>query len=261
MDIKDLNRSQFLLLLMLVMFVSSITTAIVTVTLMDQSPKAGVTNTINQVIERVIPGATTTIVKIVKEEAPTVSEGEQIVKAMSAVSPFVVGLKVSTDSGFSHLGTGFAVRNDIVATALKNLPEGVKTVSIVKRDISLPGEVIRRDSNNNIALIRFSATSTLPVDNIVFAKSGPASGQTSVSLAYVDNSSPEIMIGIVMGTVSATSTTTPDLSPEIIRTGSVIGDNIGGPVINTAGEITGIGISRGFALSVKTLQSLIDQIK
>jgi S1-C subfamily serine protease len=261
MDIKDLNRSQFLLLLMLIMFVSSITTAIVTVTLMDQSPKAGVTNTINQVIERVIPGATTTIVKIVKEESPTVSEGEQIVKAMGSVSPFVVGLKTETDSGVSNLGTGFVVRNDIVATALKNLPEGVKTVSIVKRDVNIPGEVVSRDSNNNIALIRFVATSTLAVDSLVFAKTAPASGQTSVSLAYVENNSPEIMIGIVMGVVNATSTSTPDVSSEVIRTGSIIGDNIGGPVINIFGEVMGIGISRGYALSAGTLQALVDQIK
>ncbi|HRZ30364.1 MAG TPA: hypothetical protein P5274_01715 [Candidatus Paceibacterota bacterium] len=261
MDIKDLNRSQFLLLLMLIMFVSSITTAIVTVTLMDQSPKAGVTNTINQVIERVIPGATTTIVKIVKEESPTVSEGEQIVKAMSLASPFVVGLNVVTDNGASRLGTGFLIRDDIVATALKNLPEGVKTITIVKRDLSIPGEVISRDSSNNIAFVRFVATSTLATENLIFAKNVPTGGQTSVSLAYVDNGSPEIMIGIVVGVVNATSTTTPEISSEVIRTGSVIGDNIGGPVINLAGEVTGIGISRGYALSAGTLKALVDQIK
>ena len=262
MDIKDLNRSQFLLLLMLIMFVSSITTAIVTVTLMDQSPKAGVTNTINQVIERVIPGATTTIVKIVKEESTTtVSEGEQIVKAMNLVSPFVVGLDRETESGVDRLGTGFVVRDDIVATALKNLPEDVESLIIIKKGVSVPGEVISRDGNNNIALIRFATTSTLTAEEIIFANSAPTGGQTSVSLSYVDNSSPEIMIGIIMGVVNATSTSTPDVTSEVIRTGSVIGDNIGGPIINIAGEIIGIGISRGYALSAGTLKSLIDQIK
>ncbi len=63
MDIKDLDRSQFLLLLLLIILISSITTAVVTVTLLDQSPKAGIVNTVNRVIERVVPGATTTIVK------------------------------------------------------------------------------------------------------------------------------------------------------------------------------------------------------
>jgi hypothetical protein len=262
MDIKDLNRSQFLLLLMLIMFVSSITTAIVTVTLMDQSPKAGVTNTINQVIERVIPGATTTIVKIVKEESPTVSEGEQIVKAMNLVSPFVVGLNKTTNEGaVSRLGTGFIVRDDIVATALKNVPDDLKAMTIVKGGVSVPGELVYRDVGNNIVFVRFVATSTLSAEKIVFAEDVPASGQTSVSLSYIDNSSPEIMIGIIMGVTNVTATSTPNLSSEVIRTGSVIGDNIGGPTINIAGEITGVGISRGYALSAGTLKFLVDQIK
>lgn len=261
MDIKDLNRSQFLLLLLLIMFVSSITTAIVTVTLMDQSPRAGVTNTINRVIERVIPGATTTIVKIVKEEVPTVSEGEQIVKAMEVVAPSVVKLNIKTDKGIDTIGTGFVARGDIVATALKNLPEGVTNVSIVKGSINVLGEVVKRDAENNIALIRFAATSSLPTDKLLFTKNLPTSGATSVALAYSDNGSPEIMMGIIMGVINTTSTTTPSVGAGVIRTGSVIGDNIGGPIINTAGEIVGIGISRGYALSASALQAIIDSIK
>lgn len=261
MDIKDLNRSQFLMLLFLIMFVCSITTAIVTVTLMDQSPKAGVTNTINQVIERVIPGATTTIVKIVREEPTASGEGAQIVKAMELVAPVVVGLDKITEKGNERLGTGFIVRSDLVATALKNLPEDVKTIVIVKNALSVPGEVIARDSSNNIALIRFAATSTLAADKLVYAKDLPTNGQTSVSLAYSDNTSPEIMIGIILGVVSANSTSTPDISSNVIRAGSVTSDNVGGPIINIAGELVGIGISRGYALSVGTLRAIIDQIK
>ena len=262
MDIKDLNRSQFLLLLFLIMFVSSITTAIVTVTLMDQSPGAGVTNTINRVIERVVPGATTTIIQIVKEPAPAVgSEGEQIVKAMEIVAPSVVRLNKQTDKGFENLGTGFVARGDIIATALKNLPEGLTNVLITKGSVVVPGEIVKRDPENNIALIRFVATSTLPVDKLLFMKNLPASGATSIALAYSENGSPEIMMGIIMGVINTTSTSTPGVGSGVIRTGSVIGDNIGGPLINIAGEIVGIGISRGYALSANALQTIIDQVK
>ncbi|MFA6476435.1 MAG: trypsin-like peptidase domain-containing protein [Candidatus Paceibacterota bacterium] len=262
MDIKDLNRSQFLLLLFLIMFVSSITTAIVTVTLMDQSPGAGVTNTINRVIERVVPGATTTIVKIVKEEPSTVSEGEQIVKAMEIVAPSVVRLNKQTDKGLESLGTGFVTRGDIVATALKNLPEGLTTgISITKGSVSVPGEIVKRDTENNIALVRFAATSTFPVDKLLFTKNLPTSGATSIALAYSENGSPEIMMGIIMGVINTTSTSTSETGSGVIRTGAVIGDNIGGPIINTAGEIVGIGISRGYAISASTLQTIVDQIK
>jgi hypothetical protein len=262
MDIKDLNRSQFLLLLFLIMFVSSITTAIVTVTLMDQSSGAGVTNTINRVIERVVPGATTTIIQIVKEQAPAVgSEGEQIVKAIGIVAPSVVRLDKKTDKGIESLGTGFVTRGDIVATALKNLPEGLTSVLITKGLVSVPGEIVKRDTENNIALVRFAATSTFPVDKLFFTKNLPASGATSIALAYSENGSPEIMVGIIMGVINTTSTSTSETGSGVIRTGAVIGDNIGGPIINTAGEIVGIGISRGYAISASALQTIVDQIK
>ena len=68
-------------------------------------------------------------------------------------------------------------------------------------------------------------------------------------------------MGIIMGVINASSTSTPNLNAGVIRTGSVIGDNIGGPVINTAGEVVGIGISRGYALSASALKAIVDSVK
>lgn len=57
MDIKDLNKKQMILLVLLVCFVVSIATGIVTVSLMQQVPKS-VPQTINRVIERTITNVT-----------------------------------------------------------------------------------------------------------------------------------------------------------------------------------------------------------
>jgi len=260
MDIKDLNRSQFLLLLLLIMFVSSITTAIVTVTLMDQSPRASVANTIDRVIERVIPGATTTIVKIVKEDSST-TEGAQVVKAMEIAAPSIIKIGQKTDKGSEGLGTGFVVRDGLAVTALKNLPEAVSQVIVVKGGLSVDGEVVSRDVDKNIAFIKFTATSSLPVASFAFNKDLPTSGETSIALAYADNGNPEIMTGIITGVIGTNSTTTDNTSVNVIRTGSVIGDNIGGPVLSLNGQLIGIGISRGYVLSASALRSLIDQVK
>ena len=115
--------------------------------------------------------------------------------------------------------------------------------------------------DNNIAFIKFTATSTLSAGNLAFSDKLPANGQTSVALSYSESGNPDIMIGLVMGVISATSSTTPNQKVDIIRTGSVIGDNIGGPVVGLDGRVMGIGISRGYALSAPALKALIDQVK
>jgi S1-C subfamily serine protease len=262
MDIKDLNRSQFLLLLLLIMLVTSISTAVVTVTLLDQTPQAGIANTVNRVIERVVPGATTTIIKIVKE-TPTVSEGEQIVKATESVSPAVVKLVKKTEKGEENLGTGFIVRDGLFVTALKNIPSALEGASfeLVKGPVSTPVEVLSRDLDNNIAFLKFTATSSLSVGNLTLSDKTPTNGQTSVALSYSESGNPDIMIGLVMGIIEATSTSTPSQKVALVRTGAVIGDNIGGPVVGLDGKVIGIGISRGYVLAAPALKALIDQIK
>ncbi|MFA6274909.1 MAG: hypothetical protein WCX70_02035, partial [Candidatus Paceibacterota bacterium] len=133
MTINDLNKSQFFLLLLLVMFVTSVTTAIVTVTLLDQSPQGGfsgaVTKVVERTIEKIVPGATTTIVKIVRE-APLPNEGELIAQAVGKVSSGVVKISQKDDVGKKGLGTGFLLENDLVVTGAKNLPENLEEVSV-----------------------------------------------------------------------------------------------------------------------------------
>jgi cytoskeletal protein RodZ len=66
MDIKELNKTQLVLLTLLITFVVSVATGIITVSLMQQMPKA-VPQTINNVIQR-------TIERVVSEPAPTAPE-------------------------------------------------------------------------------------------------------------------------------------------------------------------------------------------
>lgn len=65
MDIENLNKSQIIFLTLLVSFVTSIATGIVTVSLMAQAPQ-GVTQTINRIVER-------TVEKVVTEPAKSVA--------------------------------------------------------------------------------------------------------------------------------------------------------------------------------------------
>ncbi len=106
---EDLNKNQIVLLTLLVSFVTSIATGIVTVTLMDQAP-AGVTQTINQVIERtierVVPAETQTTT-VIREVPVVVTEAEQVVKAVADASPALVRLVLVDDPNAVPIAFGF----------------------------------------------------------------------------------------------------------------------------------------------------------
>lgn len=266
MDIKDLNRSQFLLLLLLVMCMTSITTAIVTVALVEQSsPSSVVGDSLNQAvvrtIEKVVPGATTTIVKIVKEIPTLPNEGELVAQAVNNVSPSVVIISQKTDTGLKKMGTGFTISNDLVVTGSKNIPTDLKNVTIVLGKINLQADLISREDNYGVALFRVNATGTEFAKSVGFARNDSIIGQTDVGLTMSDNNSPEFTTGIILNIINTNVSTTSSPVGNLIRTNAVTVDNIGGPVINTKGEIIGIGIERGYALSAGTLKSIIDQIK
>jgi hypothetical protein len=122
MDIKELNKSQLILLAVLLSFITSIATGITTVTLMQQAPKS-VTVPVNRVVEQTVDkieqveGKTVTQTVVIKEEDLVV---DAIAKNQSAV--FSVTKEVQNpDFTYTEVsaGRGFAISNDgtIVADA------------------------------------------------------------------------------------------------------------------------------------------------
>ena len=87
MDIQDLNKSQLILLAILISFVTSIATGISTVTLMQQAPSS-VTVPINRIVKQ-------TIEKVVPVESKTqpLSEDQQkLLEDLKAIKPLTVSL-------------------------------------------------------------------------------------------------------------------------------------------------------------------------
>src|SRR3989344_3769621 len=123
MDIKDLNKSQLILLAVLLSFVTSIATGITTVTLMQQAPESFTTpvnRIIKQTIEKIeqVEGKTTVQTVVIKEEDLVV---DAIAKNKSAV--FAITKEASDSSGQTvevSLGQGFVINTDgvIVTDAL-----------------------------------------------------------------------------------------------------------------------------------------------
>lgn len=123
MDIKDLNKSQLILLAVLLSFVTSIATGITTVTLMQQAP-ASFTEPVNRVIKQTVEkiqqveGKTTVQTVIVKEEDLVV---DAISKNKSSMFSLTTdGRDVNGQMIELAIGQGFVINTDgvIVADAL-----------------------------------------------------------------------------------------------------------------------------------------------
>jgi hypothetical protein len=122
MDIKELNKSQLILLAVLLSFVVSIATGITTVTLMQQAPKS-ITVPINRVVQQTVDrveqveGKTVTQTVVIKEEDLVV---DAIAKNQSSVFSITKDIQ-NPDFTYSEIsaGRGFAVSADgtIVADA------------------------------------------------------------------------------------------------------------------------------------------------
>ncbi len=116
---ESLNKHQLILLALLVSFVTSIATGIVTVSLMDQAPP-GVTQTINRVvektIERVVTEPNSQSAAVGTRETIVVKEDEAVITAIEKNTKSIVRIKeVVTDGSYvrhSFAGIGLIVSNE-----------------------------------------------------------------------------------------------------------------------------------------------------
>lgn len=91
MDVQELNKSQLILLAILLSFITSIATGIVTVTLMQQAPTSvtvPINRIVRQTVEKIVPGqvTNTTNTVVVKEEDLVVDAIEKNQSSLFSIS-------------------------------------------------------------------------------------------------------------------------------------------------------------------------------
>ncbi len=247
MDIQDLNKTQLILLALLLSFVTSIATGITTVTLMQQAP-ASVTVPINRIIrqtvEKIVPAeigkpAVQTIV--IKEEDLVV---DAIAKNQSAIFSII---KETTDgSGLVtevSAGRGFVISTDgmIVADAAL-VPD--KEVYYVSNDSG-----------------KFKADFVSAKDGFSFLKIGaPLDEKNKVSFAVPTFGDIKNMkIGqkvITLG--SSISSFIYDGSKDLKL--NVTKSNAGGMILDLDGDVLGIALS-GETASFASISTITDALK
>jgi S1-C subfamily serine protease len=254
MDMEELNKSQIVMLTLLVSFVTSIATGIVTVSLMDQAPPT-VTQTINRVVERtverVVPQETQTATVITKERTVVVKESELIAQAVDRASPSFVSIYGITKDGEAgdFIARGVIAAPDLVITTVNSSDKNAEFLVKLSDGSVILGKTVAVDAVNSIAILKFKVDKEKAPKPSAFVTSQPSLGQTIVSLTGIDR--VKIANGIVTGFISSesadvdpknsTKTKIPEQTFETnINVNALVKGSI---VINTDGAV--IGMSQG----------------
>lgn len=262
---EGLTKQQLILLALLVSFVTSIATGIVTVSLMDQAPRS-VTQTINRIVERtvekVVPvenSATTVISKetvVVKSDDMVISSIEKNSKNLLRI------IKIKEQSGIRKEklgGIGFVVgKNGLIVSDIAVLskemddfgsviPETYEvTLSNGHRAQIFPVGV---DAGSNIVFFEVrNSDGKTTMDGLPFSlKLGDSDllklGQSVVVLGGRDNDS--VSTGIIASLINNDSSTKIVGKWKSIKTDVKFADVLpGSPIINLSGEVVGIFVGQ-----------------
>lgn len=128
MDVKDLNKSQLILLAILLSFITSIATGITTVTLLEKAPPSvtvPINKIVRQTVDKVAPTANTS------SNFEALSEDQKkLLEELKAIKPLTVTLylKGDKDKGLEDkiLGTGLFLGNEkiVIASVIEAAKEG-----------------------------------------------------------------------------------------------------------------------------------------
>lgn len=236
MELERLTKSQIVLLTLLVSFVTSIATGIVTVSLMEDAPPT-ITQTVNRIVERTVetvsPSQPAAVATTIEKEV-LVSESEQFARAIERVAPSVVrvyapGKDASGNDTRVFVGHAIVVSRDGALLADASLPESSLTV-LRSDSIEIPVNVAVRPEGS--PLIRLQAS--------VPAESNLSWEPATFSQEKVRLAAPMVAIGGRTGTRVAQGIVTSFGGPEKDGAPSYVETDIASDIVAVGSPLVGI---------------------
>jgi len=243
MNIEDLSKSQLLLLMVLVNFVVSIATGVLTVSLLDQAPPT-VTRTINQIVERTVEtvSAEGPIPIVTTPAKPVPSQEETLTTAIQgAVARTVTIHTGATSTPAVAIGVYFA-KSRIVATTMR--PELPQEAVIQFADGSVAQASLSR-TTDDVGVYGFSDTAALP--------QVPSAARVATS----DLRAGQTVIAITADRAAATGIISKVDATGIYTTLPVI--PAGAAAVNLQGDVVGLSTgTTGVFVGAELISTLLD---
>ncbi|MCX6703504.1 MAG: serine protease [Candidatus Zambryskibacteria bacterium] len=247
---EELNKNQMVLLVLLVSFVTSIGTGIITVSLLMEAP-VEVTNTINRVVERTIEtvGPVQTIItggtKETQIKTVVVKEEDQVIGAIEKNIKSVVRIRernksVEVDNLY---GLGVVVSKEgIIATDKKNISEVMQYVAVMSDGTVIPLVAIFADKKSDIGYFKAKPAEAYTFTPITFAGSDVKLGQSVVVLG--GNTTNALSVGrVTLVTIKDPDPVAAKFVSSFTADVGPVDSVYGGPVFSLSGELLGLSIS------------------
>ncbi len=224
MNIEELSKSQLILLTILVNFVTSVATGILTVSLLDYSP-AYVTQTVNRVVEHtietVVAAAPAAII-----QAPAPSNQDLVTAAIGAVatrSVVIYSAETGTSTPSISVGTYLPKSRAIATAALGALPK--EALIAFPGGIYIPASISQE--GGGVTIYGFADGVVLPKANspTLVAASDLRLGETALAIGADGSASTGIVARV---SENGIHTTLPDIGA-------------GSAAVNLSGNLIGIG--------------------
>lgn len=247
MDLEHLNKSQIVLLTLLVSFVTSVATGIVTVTMLEEAPPV-IAQTVNRVVERtverVVPSGQPAAVNTVTEKTVVIKESDVIAQAVTKVNSsivrlFTIGKDAEGKDIDKFLGIGIVFKSDgTIVTDGATLPVG--PLFVMRADGGrATATVASSDEATGLAVLHASTSTpdgqALAWNEIQIAGADPALGKNVVAVS--GRTSTRIGDGIVTALPDDASADTVKILETNIPVGAIA---YGSPLIDGEGTLVGL---------------------